>query len=114
MLANKHVLWLDVPVNHPLVVCVLEGLGNLVDIRDNDFEWQTSAFRTKVGERTSWSVAHHKKRDGVFYSVLKDTNNMRMLQVILYPCLRVVVAKIKVKSMGSLPPALISPLGMKA
>ena len=63
--AKEHVLRLDVTVDAPLVMSILQGGGDLLDIGDDGGEWKACSARMAEQERAVGSVFHDQVGDVV-------------------------------------------------
>src|SRR6266852_923704 len=73
---EQHIFWLDIAMDEFSVVGVLQGCRDLLDI-GNDAYWQEwSAFGMAFAKRAVWSVVHDHKGDVVLYTKFQDADNV--------------------------------------
>src|SRR5260370_30566225 len=59
VLPNEHVFWLDIMVNEPVAMGILQSASNLLDIVDNSRERNACSFRVMLPEHASGIIVHH-------------------------------------------------------
>src|SRR5258706_10135739 len=77
--SKEYVLWLDIPMNTPVVMGVLQGSSDLFDVRDNGSEWKVGASGMALQEGAIGRILHHKKRDIILsYPEVEDLHDVGM------------------------------------
>src|SRR5258708_6323185 len=78
---EQHVFWLDVSMNNPVLMSVLQGSGDLLDVGDDLFQGQARSFWIALSHGSIGSITHDQIGSGALDSKVQETDNVRMLQV---------------------------------
>ncbi len=79
-LVQQHILRLDIAVNQPLFVGVLQGSCYLPYSGQDGLEAQLPAFGIALAQRAVGGILHHQKRGAALHAKIEDAQDMRMLQ----------------------------------
>jgi len=77
-LAQEQVLRLDITVDESLVMGILQGSGDLLDIVDNRLQWQTRPLSMTVAQRPMRGILEHQKRRAVLHGEIQHAHDVRM------------------------------------
>ena len=80
VLPQQHVFWLDIQVNHTLVMRVLQGISNLFDIGNHGIKRNQVPFRVEIAQGSSGGVVHDNVGDISLNTEIEAADNMRMLE----------------------------------
>ena len=75
---QQHILWLNIAMDELLIVGILQGFGDLLDIADNGGQRQRDAFGMSVAQRAVGGVVHDEERDAILDIEVQHTHNMRV------------------------------------
>jgi len=79
-LPNKYILGLDIPVNQPAHVGMIQGRGYLLHHRHNLLQLYTCLFGDNAPDRAIGGIAHDEVRNALFTPVVEDTHDIRVIQ----------------------------------
>src|SRR6516164_11110431 len=69
---QQEVLWLDIPVDHPLVMGKLQGVSHLPGIGNNHWQRQESSPGIALPKGAKRSKVHHEERSMNFNAKIQD------------------------------------------
>jgi hypothetical protein len=78
---QQHVLRLYITMNYFSIMCVLQSLSDLLNIRNNGCEWQICSFGITLAQGPIRRVVHHEKWHITLDPKVEYAYNMRMQQV---------------------------------
>src|SRR5438552_2910535 len=76
--SQQHILRLDIAVDDLVFVRILQGVGHLLDRRDDDRERDQAAFGIATPQRPIGGIIHDEKRHAFLYIVIEDAYDSRM------------------------------------
>ena len=77
---QEHIFWLDVAVNEPLIVGILQPIGHLLDIGQNGARRQRHAATMAGAQRAIGGIVHYQIGDAALYAKVQHLDNVRMAQ----------------------------------
>src|SRR6266571_1700992 len=76
--AEQHVVRFDVAMDQFLIMDVLQGIGNLLDIIYNGRKWEACTFRMLLAQVAFRSIVHNQERSVILYTKIKYRHDMGM------------------------------------
>src|SRR6266852_3963894 len=80
-LSHKHVLWFDVAMDESLVMGILQGVGDLLDVGDNRRKGQDCPFGIALAQRATCGVAHDEERGVIDDIKVEDAHDVRVFEM---------------------------------
>ena len=67
-------------MDHLLIVCILQGLGNLCDVGDDGVKRELRTFGMVQAQAAAWSIFHDQEGSLAFHTKVQDLDDMGMPQ----------------------------------
>src|SRR5579859_4460669 len=84
---DEQVLWLDIAVNHLLIVCILQCSSDLVNVQDNPAERELRSSWMLCPQRSAGSISRDEIGSVLFKTEIEDAYNMWVIEARMGPCL---------------------------
>src|SRR5712692_388479 len=75
---NQHIFRLDIPVNDFFIMGILQSIGYLLQIRENNGRSDNGVSRMALSQRAIGGIVQHQEGSVLQHVKIKDADNMRM------------------------------------
>ena len=78
--AQQHIFWLDIAVDHPLLMRIVQSVSNLADIGHDGSNGQLCAFSVTLAQRSIRRIVHYQERHPLLDVKIEDAHDMWVYQ----------------------------------
>src|SRR5712692_10436324 len=75
---NQHIFRLDIPVNDFFMMGILQSIGYLLQIREDNGRSDNGVSRMALSQRAIGGIVQHQEGSILQHVKIKDADNMRM------------------------------------
>src|ERR1700730_15771006 len=76
--SQQHILWLNIAMDHFLIMSILQGIGHLFDVGNDMSDWHPRTPWVWIACSAIWRIIHNQKRGALRYIVIENPDYVRM------------------------------------
>src|SRR6266571_4543855 len=77
--SQQHILWLDIAMDQPIIMCILQGRCNLPDVVYDGVQWERT-FGVTITQGAVGGIFHQQEWGCTVYAKIQNAQNVRMLE----------------------------------